>query len=52
MIGSGGGGFDAESAEGREDEWGENKLGEALIRVRERLRGEEGERGKGWGFEV
>lgn len=33
-------GFDAEHAEGREGEWGANKLGELLMRVRERLRGE------------
>ncbi|KAL2065719.1 hypothetical protein VTL71DRAFT_3389 [Oculimacula yallundae] len=31
-------GFDAEHAEGREEEWGQNKLGEALMRVRRRLR--------------
>ncbi|CAK3759188.1 Hypothetical predicted protein [Lecanosticta acicola] len=31
-------GFNTEEAEGRESEWGENKLGEALERVRERLR--------------
>lgn len=30
-------GFDAENAEGRESEWGMNKLGEALMRVRRRL---------------
>lgn len=31
-------GFDAEHAEGREDEWGENRLGKALMEVRRRLR--------------
>lgn len=31
-------GFDAEHAEGKEAEWGANKLGEALMRVREKLR--------------
>lgn len=30
-------GFDAEHAEGRESEWGANKLGEALMRVRKTL---------------
>lgn len=33
-------GFNAEEAEGREAEWGTNKLGKALERVRERLRKE------------
>ena len=32
-------GFDAEQALGHEDKWGENKLGKALMRVREQLRG-------------
>jgi ribA/ribD-fused uncharacterized protein len=31
-------GFDAENAEGKEEEWGKNKLGNALMKVRERLR--------------
>jgi len=31
-------GFDAEYAEGREEEWGANKLGEALMRVRKKLK--------------
>jgi ribA/ribD-fused uncharacterized protein len=31
-------GFNSEEAIGRENEWGENKLGKALERVRERLR--------------
>jgi ribA/ribD-fused uncharacterized protein len=31
-------GFDAENAEGNEEEWGRNKLGNALMKVRERLR--------------
>ena len=31
-------GFVANEAEGREAEWGENKLGKALMRVRERIR--------------
>lgn len=30
-------GFDAEHAEGKEAEWGANKLGEALMRVRQSL---------------
>ncbi|TVY51198.1 N-glycosidase [Lachnellula cervina] len=30
-------GFDAEHAAGKEKEWGKNKLGEALMRVRKRL---------------
>jgi ribA/ribD-fused uncharacterized protein len=30
-------GFDAENAEGNESEWGANKLGHALMKVRERL---------------
>lgn len=30
-------GFDADHAEGKEDEWGRNLLGQALMRVRERL---------------
>lgn len=34
-------GFDSEHAEGREEEWGENKLGKALMRVREKLRAAE-----------
>lgn len=34
-------GFDAESAEGREGEWGDNRLGKALMEVRRRLREEE-----------
>lgn len=33
-------GFAAEEAEGRRAEWGENLLGKALMRVRERLREE------------
>ncbi len=32
-------GFDAEHAEGKEAEWGANKLGKALMRVREKLIG-------------
>ncbi|KAG4438948.1 hypothetical protein IFR05_005574 [Cadophora sp. M221] len=32
-------GFDAENAEGREEEWGANKLGKALMRVRSTLQG-------------
>ena len=31
-------GFDAHDAEGNEPDWGTNKLGEALIRVRDRLK--------------
>ena len=31
-------GFNSEEAEGREEEWGENKLGKALMMVRDRLR--------------
>ena len=34
-------GFDSDTAEGREEEWGENRLGKALMRVRERLRRED-----------
>ena len=37
-------GFDAEHAEGKEEEWGENGLGKALMGVRERLRKGEGRR--------
>lgn len=33
-------GFNSEEAEGRESEWGHNGLGKALMKVRERLRGE------------
>lgn len=33
-------GFNSDDAEGREGEWGENKLGKALERVRERLKKE------------
>lgn len=33
-------GFDSENALGKESEWGANKLGKALMRVRERLRKE------------
>lgn len=33
-------GFRASQAEGKESEWGENKLGKALMRVRDRLRGD------------
>ena len=33
-------GFNSEDAEGREDEWGHNGLGRALMKVRERLRRE------------
>ncbi|KAF2842051.1 DUF1768-domain-containing protein [Patellaria atrata CBS 101060] len=33
-------GFWAEDAEGREEEWGENRLGKALMKVRDRLRRE------------
>ena len=33
-------GFDSEKAPGNEDKWGENKLGKALMKVREQLRGE------------
>lgn len=32
-------GFNSEEAEGREGEWGQNRLGKALMRARERLRG-------------
>ena len=32
-------GFDSEKALGNEDNWGQNKLGKALMRVREHLRG-------------
>jgi ribA/ribD-fused uncharacterized protein len=32
-------GFDAEHAEGNEEQWGANKLGEALMRFRNRLEG-------------
>ena len=31
-------GFDTEHAEGKEGQWGANKLGEALMRVRNKLR--------------
>jgi ribA/ribD-fused uncharacterized protein len=31
-------GFDSENAEGNEKEWGKNKLGNALMKVRDRLR--------------
>ena len=31
-------GFDSDTALGNEDKWGENKLGKALMRVREQLR--------------
>lgn len=31
-------GFDSEHAEGKESEWGDNRLGKALMSVRERLR--------------
>ena len=34
-------GFNSEEAEGRESEWGNNGLGKALMKVRERLRREE-----------
>lgn len=34
-------GFNSDEAEGREGEWGENKLGKALERVRKRLRNPE-----------
>lgn len=33
-------GFNSEDAEGRESEWGNNGLGKALMKVRERLREE------------
>lgn len=33
-------GFDSEHAQGNEERWGENKLGKALMRVREHLKGE------------
>lgn len=33
-------GFNTEEAEGRESEWGENRLGKALMRARKRLGGE------------
>jgi ribA/ribD-fused uncharacterized protein len=36
-------GFDTENAEANVEDWGENRLGKALMRVRERLR-EEGEK--------
>jgi predicted NAD-dependent protein-ADP-ribosyltransferase YbiA (DUF1768 family) len=36
-------GFDANNAEGKEGEWGQNKLGKALMRVRERIRSGEKE---------
>ncbi|KAK9898595.1 DUF1768-domain-containing protein [Cystobasidium minutum MCA 4210] len=36
-------GFDVNNAEGREDQWGANKLGKALMRVRERIRSGEKE---------
>lgn len=36
-------GFNSEEAEGREEEWGENRLGKALERVRDRLAKEERE---------
>lgn len=36
-------GFDANNAEGHESEWGQNKLGEALMRVRQRIRSGEKE---------
>ena len=39
-------GFNSEEAEGRESEWGNNGLGKALMRVRERLRVEEAKKGK------
>ena len=32
-------GFDTEHAQGNEEKWGENKLGKALMRVREQLKG-------------
>lgn len=35
-------GFRGDEAEGRESEWGRNILGKALMKVRERLRGEGG----------
>lgn len=35
-------GFDANEAEGNEDKWGNNGLGKALMKVRERLRHEHG----------
>lgn len=38
-------GFRGDEAEGREDEWGENVAGKALMKVRERLRRE------GWGVD-
>lgn len=31
-------GFNTEQALGKEDQWGENKLGKALMRVREQLK--------------
>jgi ribA/ribD-fused uncharacterized protein len=34
-------GYNAEEAEGFREQWGENRLGKALMRVRERLRDEE-----------
>lgn len=33
-------GFNTEEAESHVDEWGENKLGEALMRARKRLDGQ------------
>lgn len=33
-------GFDAASAEANRGEWGENRLGEAIMKVREQLRKE------------
>lgn len=42
-------GFVAEGAEGRRGEWGENLLGKALMRVRERLREEDKGKGEGEG---
>lgn len=33
-------GFNSDEAEGNEDQWGENRLGKALERARERLRRE------------
>lgn len=41
-------GLRVDEAEGREAEWGENRLGRALMRVRERLRGDYS---KDWGLE-
>jgi len=31
-------GFNSEEAEGKEAEWGDNRLGEALMKVRDRLK--------------